>query len=188
MPLDADASGNFASRAVLEIDSMTNIYEIFTCLSRGHNVQSLGLILESKQEAEINGPAVIAMPLWTKEPQLKLSLETRHLGDIMVVHCEGRIVYRDEAAALTRVVTQALKNTREVVLDLEGVQRIDSAGLGELARIRNAAQVSGGKLRLAGVNPRVLQLLRLTNLSSAFEIHESLMDALDSRDELKQAV
>ena len=106
----------------------------------------------------------------------------------MVVHCEGRIVYRDEASALTRVVTQALKNTREVVLDLEGVQRIDSAGLGELARIRNAAQVSGGKLRLAGVNPRVLQLLRLTNLSSAFEIHESLMDALDSRDALKQAV
>jgi len=106
----------------------------------------------------------------------------------MVVHCEGRIVYRDEAAALTRVVTQALKNTREVVLDLEGVQRIDSAGLGELARIRNAAQASGGKLKLAGLNPRVLQLLRLTNLSSAFEIYESLMGALDSRDELKQAV
>jgi anti-anti-sigma factor len=106
----------------------------------------------------------------------------------MVVHCEGRIVYRDEASALTRVVTEALKNTREVVLDLEGVQRIDSAGLGELARLRNAAQTSGGKLKLAGVNPRVMQLLRLTNLSSAFEIHPSLMEALDSRQELKQAV
>jgi hypothetical protein len=31
-------------------------------------------------------------------------------------------------------------------------------------------------------------MLRLTNLSSAFEIHESLMDALDSHDEMKQAV
>jgi hypothetical protein len=86
----------------LETDSMTNIYEIFTCLSRGHNVQSLGLILESKQEAQINGPAAIAMPLWTKEPQLKLSLETRHLGDIMVVHCEGRIVYRSRRRAPDR--------------------------------------------------------------------------------------
>jgi anti-sigma B factor antagonist len=146
------------------------------------------LFLEFNSEADINGPATIAVPLPTKESQLKLSLETRHLGDVMVVHCEGRIVYRDEASALTRVVTQALKNTREVVLDLEGVQRIDSAGLGELARIRNAAQVSGGKLKLAGANPRVLQMLRLTNLSSAFEIHESLMDALDSHDEMKQAV
>jgi len=119
---------------------------------------------------------------------LKLSLETRHLGDIMVVHCEGRIVYRDEAAALTRVVTEALKNTREVVLDLEGVQRIDSAGLGELARIATAGGTKEGRLKLAGVNPRVMQLLRLTNLSSVFVIHESLMDALDSSDELKRAV
>jgi anti-sigma B factor antagonist len=146
------------------------------------------LVFESNDELDIKGQAVHGTPLRTKESQLKLSLKTRHLGDVMVVHCEGRIVYRDEAAALGRVVTEALKNTREVVVDLEGVHRIDSAGLGELARIRNAAQTSGGKLKLAGLNPRVMQLLRLTNLSSAFEIHASLMEALDARDELKQAV
>lgn len=167
---------------------MTNIYENFTCLSRVHNVESSGSFRESNSEANINGPAAVAEPLPIKEPQLKLSLETRHLGDIMVVHCEGRIVYRDEAAALSRVVTEALKNTREVVLDLEGVQRIDSAGLGELARIATAGGAKRGRLKLAGVNPRVMQLLRLTNLASVFEIHESLMDALDSRHELKQAV
>jgi anti-anti-sigma factor len=115
---------------------------------------------------------------------LKLSLQTRHLGDVIVVHCEGRIVYRDEAAALTRVVAEALKNTREVVLDLEGVQRIDSAGLGELVRMLAAAKATGSRLKLAGVNPRVLQVLRLTNLSSAFEIHPSLVEALDSRDQV----
>src|SRR5579871_344273 len=115
------------------------------------------------ERINIHGPAAIAEPLRTKEPQLKLSLETRHLGDIMVVHCEGRIVYRDEAAALSRVVTEALKNTREVVLDLEGVQRMDSAGLGELARIATERGMPRGRLKLAGVNPRVMQLLRLTN-------------------------
>jgi anti-anti-sigma factor len=140
--------------------------------------------LTKKQNS--TGRASFAAPLRTNESTVKLSLETRHLGDVMVVHCEGRIVYRDEAAALSRVVTEALKNTREVVLDLEGVQRIDSAGLGELVRIVNSA--GRGKLKLAGVNPRVMQLLRLTNLSSAFEIHPSLMEALDARDELKQAV
>jgi len=29
-----------------------------------------------------------------KEPKLKLSLETRNRGDVMIVHCQGRIVYR----------------------------------------------------------------------------------------------
>ena len=77
-----------------------------------------------------NGPGNRLPPLRSKESKLKLSLETRHLGDVIIVHCEGRIVYRDEAAALTRVVVEALQHTREVVLDLEGVERIDSAGLG----------------------------------------------------------
>jgi len=119
-----------------------------------------------------------------KESKLKLSLETRHLGDVIVIHCEGRIVYRDEASALTRVVTEALKNTREVVLDLEGVHRIDSAGLGEMARMLRAADACGSRLKLAGVHPKVMQVLRLTNLASLFEIHPSLVEALDSRDEI----
>ena len=142
----------------------------------------------SQPKNKIQRARIFLPPLRTKESKVKLSLETRHLGDVMVVHCEGRIVYRDEAAALSRVVTQALKNTREVVLDLEGVQRIDSAGLGELARIVNSAGTPPCRLKLAGVNPRVMQLLRLTNLWSAFEIHPSLMEALDARAEMKQAV
>jgi anti-sigma B factor antagonist len=130
------------------------------------------------------GRATIAALLRTKESKLKLSLETRHLGDVIVIHCEGRIVYRDEASALTRVVTEALKNTRDVVLDLEGVQRIDSAGLGELVRMHRAADACGSRLKLAGVHPKVMQVLRLTNLASTFEIHPSLVEALDSRDEI----
>ena len=115
---------------------------------------------------------------------MKLSLESRHLGDVIIVRCEGRIVYRDEAAALTRVVTEALQHTREVVLDLEGVQRIDSAGLGELVLIRRAAEASGGTLKLAAPNPRIRELLDLTNLSSVFEVHDSLVEALETGDEM----
>jgi hypothetical protein len=34
---------------------------------------------------------------------LKLSLETRNRGEVMIVHCHGRIVYRDEVDALSRL-------------------------------------------------------------------------------------
>jgi hypothetical protein len=44
-----------------------------------------------------------------KESKLKLSLETRNRGDVIIVHCHGRIVYRDEAAALSRLVGDILK-------------------------------------------------------------------------------
>ena len=51
------------------------------------------------------GPAAFGLH---KESKLKLSLETRNRGEVVIVHCQGRIVYRDEAAALSRLVGEAL--------------------------------------------------------------------------------
>lgn len=113
-----------------------------------------------------------------EESKLKLNLETRRLGDVIVVHCEGRIVFRDEATALSRVAVEALRAAKAVVLDLEGVERIDSAGLGELVFVYVSAEGFGNTVKLAGPNPRVRALLDLTNLSSVFEIYPSLAEAL----------
>jgi anti-anti-sigma factor len=123
-----------------------------------------------------------------EDSKLKLSLETRRLGDVIVVHCEGRIVYRDEATALSRVVVEALRAAKQVVLDLEGVERIDSAGLGELVFVHVSAEGFGNTVKLAGPNPRVRALLDLTNLSSVFEIHSSLAEALEAEDEMARPV
>lgn len=119
-----------------------------------------------------------------KESKLKLSLETRRLGDVIVVHCDGRIVFRDEAAALSRVSVEALQSAKQVVLDLEGVERIDSAGLGELVFVYVSAEGFGNKVKLAGPNPRVRELLDLTNLSSVFEIYPNLTEALASGEQM----
>ena len=74
-----------------------------------------------------------------KESKLKLSVEAYNHGDVIVVHCQGRIVYRDEAAALSRVVGEILHGGSKVVLDLSGVSSMDSAGIGEmLQHERNA--------------------------------------------------
>ena len=119
-----------------------------------------------------------------KESQLKLSLETRNFGDVIIVHCQGRIVYRDEAAALSRVVGEVLGQTSNVVLDLSGVSSMDSAGIGELALLQTWAQKRNVSLKCAGANSLVRTLLDLTNLDSVIEMHSSLAAALESfRDE-----
>jgi anti-sigma B factor antagonist len=115
-----------------------------------------------------------------KESHLKLSLETRNCGDVIVVHCQGRIVYRDEAAALSRVVGEVLQQTSSVVLDLSGVSSIDSAGIGELALLQTWAQEKNASLKVAGANTLVRTLLDLTNLDSVIEVHPSLPAALES--------
>ena len=109
---------------------------------------------------------------------MKLSLETRNRGDVMIVHCQGRIVYRDEAAALSRLVGEILETGGKVVLDLSGVKSIDSAGIGELVFLHTWARSRNADLKCASPTPLVRELLDLTNLNSVLEIHPSVCEAL----------
>jgi anti-sigma B factor antagonist len=115
-----------------------------------------------------------------KESQLKLSLETRNQGDVMIVHCHGRIVYRDEVAALSRLVAEVLEHSRKLVLDLSGVSSMDSAGLGELALLHTWTQGKNAVLKCAAPNSLVRTLLDLTNLDSVLDIHFSVDGAVES--------
>ncbi|MGB0007035.1 MAG: STAS domain-containing protein [Candidatus Sulfotelmatobacter sp.] len=109
---------------------------------------------------------------------MKLSLETRHRGDVVVVYCQGRIVYRDEAVALSNLVGEVLQSSGKVVLDLSGVRSIDSAGIGELVLLHTWAQAKNAELKYASPSPFVRDLFDLTHLDSFFEIHPNLNQAL----------
>jgi len=115
-----------------------------------------------------------------KESKLKLSVETRNRGDVIIVHCQGRIVYRDEAAALSRVVGEILHKGSKVVLELSGVSSLDSAGIGEMALLQTWARDRQAELKCAGANTVVSTLLELTNLDSVLELHPTLDSALES--------
>jgi anti-sigma B factor antagonist len=109
---------------------------------------------------------------------LKLDLETREIDDVTVVFCRGRFTYRDEAAAFSEKIAGLLPNARQLVVELSELETIDSAGLGELVVVHMWIRASGCSLKLAGANPRIWQLLELTNLLSVFDVHPTLDEAL----------
>jgi anti-sigma B factor antagonist len=111
---------------------------------------------------------------------VKLDLETRAIEDVTVLSCRGRFTYRDEAVAFSGKIAELLPNTRQIVVDLSGLEVIDSAGLGELVVVHMWIRASGCSLKLAGVNPRVRELFELTNLLSVFDVYPTLDDALVS--------
>ena len=113
-----------------------------------------------------------------KEWKLKLSMKTRHRGDVIIVHCQGRIVYRDEAAALSQLVGEILEDRGKIILDLSGVSFMDSAGIGELVQLHTWAQAKDAELKVASPSSFVRRLLDLTHLDSFLDIHSSLGDAL----------
>ena len=109
---------------------------------------------------------------------MKLDLETRAINDVTVLYCKGRFTYRDEATAFSQKISELLPNARRIVVELSGLETIDSAGLGELVVVHMWIRASGCSLKLAGANPRIRQLLELTNLLSVFDVHPTLDDAL----------
>jgi anti-sigma B factor antagonist len=113
-----------------------------------------------------------------KECQLKLDLETRTIGDVNVLYCRGRFTHRDEATAFSQQIGELLPRTLQLVVELSGLEAIDSAGLGELVIVHMWAKASGCSLKLAGANPRIRELFELTNLLLAFDVHPTLDEAL----------
>ena len=109
---------------------------------------------------------------------MKLDLETRKIDDVTVLYCRGRFTYRDEAAAFSQTIAGLLPQARRVVVELGGLEAIDSAGLGELVVVHMWANARGCSLKLAGASPRIRQLFELTNLLSVFDAHPTLDDAL----------
>src|SRR5258708_30476744 len=81
--------------------------------------------------------------------KLKLSLEGGNSGSAVVLHCQGRIIFRGEACALSTIVTEVLPSARRMVVDLAGVDSVDSGGLGELVRTQMFAEAAGYKLNVA---------------------------------------
>jgi len=111
-----------------------------------------------------------------KESKLKFSFGVRE--NATVLHCHGRISYREEAAALSRKVAELLPQTRHLILELSNVEMIDGAGLGELVVVLLWAQAAGCSIQLAAPRRNVRELLELTNLASVFEIYPSVKDAV----------
>ena len=109
---------------------------------------------------------------------MSLSLKSRRVGDITIVTCSGRIVEGDESAALQQNLADILSRDPYIVLDLSGVDFIDSSGLGLLVRFLNRARTANGGMRLCRVPARVAEVLRITNLAPIFESFPSDAEAI----------
>lgn len=65
-----------------------------------------------------------------------------------------------------------------VVVDLSGVEFIDSSGLGALVAGLKSTRAAGGDLRLAAGGAQVVSVLRLTNLDRVLKVHGSVEAAV----------
>jgi anti-sigma B factor antagonist len=72
------------------------------------------------------------------------------------------------------------KQARDFVIDIEGMEFVDSKGLETLLWLQERCGEHLGQLRLAGTTPNVDKILTLTRLSSRFDRHPDVPTAVKS--------
>jgi anti-sigma B factor antagonist len=109
-----------------------------------------------------------------------LTLDTREVGRVTIVRCNGRIVAGTESDALRAHISWLLRDRRAIVLHLGEVGFIDSSGLGAIVRCLTSTRRARGDLKLCNVPERLRELLELSRLTAVLAIHESEEKAISA--------
>ena len=110
-----------------------------------------------------------------------MHIEERVVNDVMILDLKGKITLGDGDEALKdKINSLILQNRKRILLNLEDVPYIDSAGLGEIVRTYTTVSRQGGQLKLVNLTKRITDLLSITKLLTVFETFETEPEALKS--------
>jgi anti-sigma B factor antagonist len=86
-----------------------------------------------------------------------------------------------DAASVAAALSAVAEGARTVVVDLAGLEYIDSSGVAALAAAARHARRGGGDLLLAEPGPQVQRVLARPRMASVFALHAGADEAADSR-------
>jgi anti-sigma B factor antagonist len=110
-----------------------------------------------------------------------MQISERVVGDVTILDLNGKITLGEGDELLKDKINSLLnQGQRKLILNLEGVPYIDSAGLGEIVRTYTTVSRQGGKLKLLNLTKRIQDLLSITKLLTVFETFESEEQAVQS--------
>jgi len=110
-----------------------------------------------------------------------MQIEERVAGNVTILDLKGKITLGEGDEALKDKINSLVQQDRKkILLNLEGVPYIDSAGLGEIVRTYTTVSRQGGQLKLVNLTKRITDLLSITKLLTVFETFETEQDALKS--------
>ena len=105
---------------------------------------------------------------------MDLSLDNRTDGDRMVVDVGGEIDVYTAPKLRERLVELINSGHYHLIVNLEGVDFLDSTGLGVLVGALKRVRAHEGSLLLVCTQERLLKIFRITGLAKVFPIYDSV--------------
>ena len=110
-----------------------------------------------------------------------MEIAERIVGDVTVLDLKGKITLGEGDELRKNKINSLLASSRKnMVVNIEGMPYIDSAGLGEVVRTYTTVSRQGGSLKLLNLTKRIQDLLSITKLLTVFETFDTEAEAVKS--------
>ncbi|HYY55814.1 MAG TPA: STAS domain-containing protein [Pyrinomonadaceae bacterium] len=110
-----------------------------------------------------------------------LHIKERQMENVVVLDMDGNMRIGEGGVVFHETIRRLLEEgRRKILLNLSGVDYIDSSGLGELIASHNVLKKNGGQVKLLHLTKRVRELMVITKLLTIFDVYESESEALES--------
>jgi len=110
-----------------------------------------------------------------------MEIVERTVNDVTVLDLKGKMTLGEGDELLKDKINSLLAaGKKKLLLNLEAVPYIDSAGLGEVVRTYTTVSRQGGSLKLLNLTKRIEDLLSITKLLTVFDTFDSEAEAIQS--------
>ena len=110
-----------------------------------------------------------------------MKIEERALENVVILDLKGKLTIGEGDELLKGTIQKLMdQGHSNLLLNLEDVPYVDSAGLGEIVRTYTTVSRQGGSLKLVNLTKRITDLLAITKLLTVFDTFESEADAVSS--------
>ncbi len=110
-----------------------------------------------------------------------MRIETREENGVVILDLQGKLMGGPDAETFKTTFHKLLeKGSKKVVVNLHGVDWINSTGMGILISGYTTMRRGGGDLRLLHVSDRIRSILYVTKLNLIFKCYDSEEEAVAS--------
>ena len=107
-----------------------------------------------------------------------MDTEGRQQSNTVVVDIAGKVTIGYDAKMRDAIAEARESGAQNILLNMKGVTKLDSSGIGELVAAHTSLESGGGRLLLVGLPIKVATVLQITNLLGILELFDDIDEAI----------
>lgn len=109
-----------------------------------------------------------------------MEIDVFEMEGLTIIDVEGKLNFPDVCNNFKKQVTEIIDSDRKnIIINLENLVFISSLGLSALVHLYKYVESKSGFIKLAGIDPKMYKLFKITSLTNIFTIYDSIQEGLE---------